>query len=95
MRHIGKLLIGSAACVMALSSAQAQLNKTNLTVCGASPGGMWSLVGAGVAGALGFFGIPLQEQLLISLVLCLLAAQLARKLHAIEAENPPEAEQFR
>lgn len=52
MRHIGKLLIGSAACVMALSSAQAQLNKTNLTVCGASPGGMWSLVGAGVDSAI-------------------------------------------
>lgn len=56
---------------------------------------IYMVVGAGVAGALGFFGIPLQEQLLISLVLCLLAAQLARKLHAIEAENPPEAEQFR
>ncbi len=45
---------------------------------------IYMVVGAGVAGALGFFGIPLQEQLLVSLVLCLLSAQLARKLHALE-----------
>ena len=42
------------------------------------------VVGAGIAGVLGYFGIPLEEQLLFSLVLCLLSAQLARKLHAIE-----------
>lgn len=51
--------------------------------------------GAGVASALGFFGIPLEEQLLVSLVLCLLSARLAKKLHAIELNNPPEAEAFR
>jgi hypothetical protein len=56
---------------------------------------IYMVVGAGVAGALGFFGIPLQEQLLVSLVLCLLSAQLARKLHALELNNPPEAEAFR
>jgi hypothetical protein len=48
------------------------------------------VVGAGVAGALGFFGIPLEEQLLLSLVLCLLSASLARKLHATEALRAPE-----
>ena len=46
---------------------------------------VFMVVGAGVAGALGFFGIPLEEQLLLSLVLCLFSAQLARKLHATEA----------
>lgn len=40
--------------------------------------------GAGVASALGFFGIPLEEQLLVSLVLCVLSARLAKKLHALE-----------
>jgi MFS family permease len=56
---------------------------------------IYMVVGAGVAGALGFFGIPLQEQLLVSLVLCLLSASLARKLHALELQNPPEADAFR
>ena len=45
---------------------------------------VFMVVGAGLAGVLGYFGIPLEEQLLFSLVLCLLSAQLARKLHAIE-----------
>ncbi|MFN3864831.1 MAG: MFS transporter [Erythrobacter sp.] len=52
---------------------------------------IFMVIGAGVAGALGFFGIPLQEQLLFSLVLCLLSASLAHKLHALEAGNPPLA----
>jgi MFS family permease len=51
---------------------------------------VFMVVGAGVAGALGFVGIPLQEQLLLSLLLCLLSAHLARKLHAIEALRVPE-----
>ncbi len=51
---------------------------------------VFMVVGAGVAGALGFLGIPLQEQLLVSLLLCLFAAQLARKLHATEALRGPE-----
>jgi hypothetical protein len=51
---------------------------------------VFMVVGAGVAGALGFFGIPLEEQLLLSLVLCLLSASLARKLHATEALRAPE-----
>ena len=51
---------------------------------------VFMVVGAGVAGALGFLGIPLQEQLLLSLVLCLLSASLARKLHATEALRAPE-----
>lgn len=51
---------------------------------------VFMVVGAGVAGALGFFGIPLQEQLLISLILCVFSAQLARKLHATEALRGPE-----
>jgi len=52
---------------------------------------IFMVVGAGVAGALGLLGIPLQEQLLISLVLCVLSAQLARKLHKVEALRAPEA----
>jgi MFS family permease len=51
---------------------------------------VFMVVGAGVAGALGFFGIPLEEQLLVSLVLCLLSAHTARKLHATEALRGPE-----
>ncbi len=51
---------------------------------------VFMVIGAGVAGALGFLGIPLQEQLLLSLVLCLFSASLARKLHATEALRPPE-----
>lgn len=45
-------------------------------------------VGAGVAGVLGFFGIPLAEQLLLSLVLCVVSADLARKLHRVEQARP-------
>lgn len=45
-------------------------------------------VGAGVAGVLGFFGIPLEEQLLISLALCVVSATTARKLHRIEGQRP-------
>lgn len=51
---------------------------------------IFMVVGAGVAGALGFLGIPLQEQLLVSLILCVFSAQLARKLHATEALRGPE-----
>ena len=51
---------------------------------------VFMVVGAAVAGGLGFLGIPLQEQLLISLILCLLSAQLARKLHALEDSSGPE-----
>jgi hypothetical protein len=51
---------------------------------------VFMVVGAGVAGALGFLGIPLEEQLLISLILCVFSAQLARKLHATEALRGPE-----
>ena len=53
---------------------------------------VFMVVGAGLAGGLGFLGIPLQEQLLASLALCLLSAQLARKLHALEV---PAGEAFR
>jgi MFS family permease len=51
---------------------------------------IFMVVGAGVAGGLGFLGIPLQEQLLISLILCVFSAGLARKLHATEALREPE-----
>jgi hypothetical protein len=56
---------------------------------------IYMVVGAGGAGALGFFGIPLQEQVLVSLLLCLLSARLAKKLHSLELNNPPEAEAVR
>ena len=51
---------------------------------------VFMVIGAAVAGALGFLGIPLQEQLLVSLILCVFSAQLARKLHATEALRTPE-----
>jgi hypothetical protein len=51
---------------------------------------LFMVVGAGIAGVLGYFGIPLEEQLLLSLLLCVLSAQLARKLHALEALREPE-----
>jgi hypothetical protein len=44
-------------------------------------------VGAGLAGVLGFFGIPLEEQLLFSLALCIVSAQTARKLYRVEAQR--------
>jgi MFS family permease len=56
---------------------------------------IFMVIGAGVAGALGFFGIPLQEQLLLSLVLCVFSAQLARKLHATEALRDAEGDAVR
>ena len=52
---------------------------------------VFMVVGAGLAGVLGYFGIPLQEQVLLSLVLCLLSAQLARKLHRVEGRRAPNA----
>jgi MFS family permease len=51
---------------------------------------VFMVIGAGIAGALGFLGIPLQEQLLLSLILCVFSASLARKLHALEALRSPE-----
>jgi MFS family permease len=47
--------------------------------------------GAALAGALGFLGIPLAEQLLVSLLLCLLSARLAKRLHALESARPSAA----
>jgi MFS family permease len=49
------------------------------------------MVGAVVAAALGLSGIPLEEQLLLSLGLCFVCAHLARKLHATEALRASEA----
>ncbi len=46
-------------------------------------------LGAGIAGVLGFFGIPLAEQLLLSLALCLVSAHLARKLYRAEQQRTP------
>jgi MFS family permease len=51
---------------------------------------VFMVVGAGAAGALGFLGIPLEEQVLMSLILCLFSAHLARKLQATEALRGPE-----
>jgi hypothetical protein len=48
---------------------------------------IFMVLGAAGAGVLGLFGIPLQEQLLISLALCGLSAQLARKLHRVEGQR--------
>ncbi|AOL94542.1 MFS transporter [Porphyrobacter sp. LM 6] len=51
---------------------------------------IYMVVGAGAAGALGYLGIPLEEQVLVSLILCALSARLSRKLHATEALRDPE-----
>ncbi|RNJ61543.1 MAG: MFS transporter [Porphyrobacter sp. IPPAS B-1204] len=51
---------------------------------------VFMVIGAGVAGALGLLGIPLQEQLLLSLILCVFSAHLARKLHRVEALRGPD-----
>lgn len=48
---------------------------------------IFMVVGAVVAGALGFLGIPLAEQLLASLALCGVSAWIARKLFATEADR--------
>ncbi|WDA41022.1 MFS transporter [Erythrobacter sp. BLCC-B19] len=56
---------------------------------------VFMVIGAGIAGALGPLGIPLQEQLLLSLVLCFFSASLARKLHQVEQTRPAEAETLR
>jgi hypothetical protein len=56
---------------------------------------VFMVIGAGTAGALGVLGIPLQEQLLLSLVLCFFSASLARKLHRVEQQRPPEADAVR
>ncbi len=52
---------------------------------------VFMVLGAGAAGGLGYFGVPLAEQLLLSLALCLLSAQLARKLHKVEGLRDAEA----
>lgn len=52
---------------------------------------LFMAVGAAVAGVLGYFGIPLEEQLLLSLALCLVSAQLARKLYRVEQARPAAA----
>jgi TRAP transporter TAXI family solute receptor len=46
-----KAVLSLALVAGIIGSAHAQLNKTNLTLCGASPGGMWSLVGTGIDAA--------------------------------------------
>ena len=51
---------------------------------------VFMVIGAGLAGALGPLGIPLTEQLLISLLLCVVSARTARKLHATEALRAPD-----
>jgi MFS family permease len=56
---------------------------------------VFMVIGAGVAGALGLLGIPLQEQLLLSLILCLFSALLARKLHRVEALRGQDESAFR
>ncbi len=50
MRHPLRTLAAGALLVSALSSGSA-LAQYNLTLCGASPGGLWSLIGAGVDAA--------------------------------------------
>jgi len=46
-----RTLISLALFAGVAANANAQLNNTNLTLCGASPGGMWSLVGTGIDAA--------------------------------------------
>lgn len=46
-----KLILSAALAFGMAGAAQAQISATNMTLCGASPGGMWSLVGVGVDAA--------------------------------------------
>jgi TRAP transporter TAXI family solute receptor len=59
-----KTVLSLALVAGCVGSAHAQLNKTNLTLCGASPGGMWSLVGTGIDAAVkaGFPGSSVTYQ---------------------------------
>lgn len=49
MRRLNLILAG---LVVALGTATAEAKTYNLTLCGASPGGLWSLLGAGVDAAM-------------------------------------------
>ncbi|MCW2905149.1 MAG: hypothetical protein JWO67_7414 [Streptosporangiaceae bacterium] len=47
-----KFVLATTLVLSAMSAAHAQLHNTNLTLCGASPGGMWSLAATGVDAAI-------------------------------------------
>lgn len=70
---------------VAKSEASRSVAANNFVSC------VFMAVGAGVAGVLGFFGIPLEEQLLISLGLCVVSATTARQLHRIEGQRPGDS----
>lgn len=51
MTTILKRAVAGAAVAAAMTAGAAQAQTYNLTLCGASPGGLWSLLGAGVDAA--------------------------------------------
>lgn len=51
MRHAIKAALAGVTLAAALSASAAGAKTYNLTLCGASPGGLWSLLGAGVDAA--------------------------------------------
>ncbi|MWD29017.1 TAXI family TRAP transporter solute-binding subunit [Aquicoccus sp. SCR17] len=51
MKHVLKGALAGAALLTTLAGGAAQAQTYNLTLCGASPGGLWSLLGAGVDAA--------------------------------------------
>lgn len=51
MKPLSKLIAAGIAAVVLITTSPAQASY-NLTLCGASPGGLWSLIGAGVDAAL-------------------------------------------
>ena len=65
MKPFVKLIAAGIAVVSLITTVPVQAQaKYNLTLCGASPGGLWSLIGAGVDGALkaGFPGSTVTYQ---------------------------------
>jgi|GEM_PF-5536965 len=51
MRITIKSTLAGAAALLLASAATASAQTYNLTLCGASPGGLWSLLGAGIDAA--------------------------------------------
>ncbi|MGY6552457.1 MAG: MFS transporter [Erythrobacter sp.] len=93
---IGNLLLIAAAGGMfvvplyAFLTTRVAINQASRSVAANNfISSVFMVLGAVGAGALGFLGIPLVEQLLASLALCAVSAWIARKLHATEADRLP------
>ena len=53
MKHLNlKSFVATAATAILLATSPASAKELNLTLAGASPGGLWTLLGAGLEAAL-------------------------------------------